>query len=634
MKPAAPRLVAISGPLKGATLIAREDYLTFGRDKSNGIVLEDMSVSRRHCVIQRDGDRFRIADLHSHNGTYLNGLPVAEKLLQHGDEIRLGSSAFLFMLAADSSMEDSDAVSIDERLLITRSAEILRPDDAVISPDLRPGGPARDLEALFRMTEAIHEAANLEDVCRKTLAAAFEIVPFDRGAVLLLGPSGEVASAFTMDRHGKEGLPVHVSPEVVANVAGARTAVVDECAECANGAGLPSVWLLAAPLRSFGRTIGILYLDTASQEIAARLDRGLLQVFLAAGAITGLAAANMSRVQQLEAENLQLRAETNLQHEMVGDSPAMREVYRFIAKVAPAAATVLIEGESGTGKELVARSIHRNSPRAGKPFVAINCATLTESLLESELFGHEKGAFTGAIAIKKGKFEAAQSGTIFLDEIGELAAGLQAKLLRVLQQREFERVGGTRPIPVDVRVIAATNRDLAAAVKSGAFRQDLYFRLNVVSLRMPALRHRKKDILLLTEYFVMKAAERSKRKVTAISSKARDLLMQYDWPGNVRELENAIERAVVLGSSDAILPEDLPESLHESDLASGAPASKLHEAVQEAKKAAIRSALAQAGWNYTEAAKLLNVHPNYLHRLIQNMNLKKELKLRALEQAE
>ena len=173
----------------------------------------------------------------------------------------------------------------------------------------------------------------------------------------------------------------------------------------------------------------------------ARLDRGLLRVFLAAGAIAGPAAANISRVRQLETDNLRLRAETNLQHEMVGDSPAMREVYRFIAKVAPANATVLIEGESGTGKELVARAIHRNSPRSGKPFVAINCATLTESLLESELFGHEKGAFTGAVAIKKGKFEAAQGGTIFLDEIGELAPGLQAKLLRVLQQREFERVG-------------------------------------------------------------------------------------------------------------------------------------------------------------------------------------------------
>src|SRR5438876_12148167 len=225
---------------------------------------------------------------------------------------------------------------------------------------------------------------------------------------------------------------------------------------------------------------------------------------------------------------------------MVGESPRMREVFQFIRKVAPTDSTVLIRGESGTGKELVARAIHRNSRRQNRPFVAINCAALTDTLLESELFGHEKGAFTGAVALKKGKIEVADSGTVFLDEIGELAPNLQAKLFRVLQEREFERVGGTRPIKVDVRLIAATNVDLNEASRTGKFRQDLYYRLNVVSLEVPPLREHPQDIPLLAAYFIARYSEKVNRRVAGISPKARTCLLHYSWPGNVRELENAI----------------------------------------------------------------------------------------------
>ncbi len=254
--------------------------------------------------------------------------------------------------------------------------------------------------------------------------------------------------------------------------------------------------------------------------------------------------------------------------------------------------------------------------------MAINCAALAETLLESELFGHEKGAFTGAIAQKKGKLEVAEGGTVFLDEIGELAPSLQAKLLRVLQEREFERVGGTRTIKLDVRLIAATNRDLEEEVKKGRFREDLYYRLNVVSVRMPALRERREDISLLASYFAAKYGKRSGRTVVGISPRARACLLNYEWPGNVRELENAIERAVVLGSSDLILPEDLPETILERAAPAGAPAEAFHDAVRESKKQLIIGAVEQAMGNYTEAARLLGLHPNYLHRLIRNLNLK------------
>ena len=305
----------------------------------------------------------------------------------------------------------------------------------------------------------------------------------------------------------------------------------------------------------------------------------------------------------------------------------MQRVYHFIKKVSPTDSTVLISGESGTGKELAARAIHRNSNRAEKPFIAVNCAALTETLLESELFGHEKGAFTGAIAQKKGRLEIAQGGTLFLDEIGELSSGLQVKLLRVLQEREFERVGGTQTIKVDIRLLTATNKNLEEAIEANEFRQDLFYRLNVVSFEMPRLRERKEDIPLLVNYFAQKYSAKCNRRVTGISPDVRTYLTGYDWPGNVRELENAIERAVVLGTTEVILPEDLPEVILERELSpSTTSKQRYHEAVTQTKKQIILDAMEKVNGNYTEAARLLGVHPNYLHRLIRQLNIKDQMK--------
>ena len=303
----------------------------------------------------------------------------------------------------------------------------------------------------------------------------------------------------------------------------------------------------------------------------------------------------------------------------------MKEVFQFIGRVAPTEATVLLEGESGTGKELAARALHRNSHRSGKPFVAINCAAIPETLLESDLFGHERGAFTGAASLKKGRLEVADGGVVFLDEIGELALGLQVKLLRVLQEREFERVGGTHPIKIDVRLIAATNRDLAEAVRKGEFRQDLYYRLAVMRLTMPPLRERREDIPMLTRHFVQKNAKRCKVKPKPVSREAMAALVNYEWPGNVRELENAVERALVMGSSEMVLLEDLPESLLEQASAEDAHEGRYHAHVKEVKKQLILDAVEQTRGNYVEAAGILGVHPNYLHRLIRNLGLKEEL---------
>jgi transcriptional regulator with PAS, ATPase and Fis domain len=299
-----------------------------------------------------------------------------------------------------------------------------------------------------------------------------------------------------------------------------------------------------------------------------------------------------------------------------------------LARAAPTHSTVLILGESGTGKELAARALHAASPRARAPFVAINCASLSETLLESELFGHEKGAFTGALQRKIGKIEVAQGGTLFLDEIGEMPLPLQARLLRVLQERTFERVGGTRPLQADVRLVAATNRDLPREVTEGRFRSDLFYRLNVIAVTVPPLRERREDIPLLASHFAAIHGRAVRGRGLGVSPAARALLGRYAWPGNIRELSNAIERAVVLGDGEAILPEDLPEALLEAAPAAGSPdgaAPRFHEALNRYKRQLIREAMAESGGTVTRAAERLGLHPNHLHRLITSLDLRGEI---------
>jgi Nif-specific regulatory protein len=292
---------------------------------------------------------------------------------------------------------------------------------------------------------------------------------------------------------------------------------------------------------------------------------------------------------------------------IIGTSSSMREVYAMLTQVAPSDATVLITGESGTGKELVAAELHRLSKRAAGPLIKVNCAALPESIVESELFGHEKGAFTGATAQRKGRFELAHSGTIFLDEIGDLSSQIQVKLLRVLQERELERVGGTSTIKVDVRLVAATNRNLEDEVKAGRFREDLYYRLNVFPLRTPPLRERKSDIMLLADHFAGKYGEKNGKRIRRISAPAIDLLINHSWPGNVRELENCIERAVILSNDEVIHAYNLPPSLQSAASSNTAPNTTLEAALSRLEKEMILEALKLADGNMACAARSLGI---------------------------
>jgi transcriptional regulator with PAS, ATPase and Fis domain len=456
-------LVAIAGPIKGKVVPLLSDPLSIGRASANQVCVSDPALSRVHFRISPEPNRTVLRDLESLNGTFVNGVPVRERVLEHGDQIKAGHSLFVFVLS--------------------------------------------DTTDVGALTESV------------------------------------------------------------------------------------------APEHSGVQTV--------------QLSRHL--------------APQLGETEQVGAKTRCSEEQITLRHTMIGESARMRNVYRTIARAARTDTTVLICGESGTGKELAARAIHLNSRRARGPFVPINSAALTETLIESELFGHEKGAFTGAIAQKKGRLELADRGTLFFDEIGELAPTLQVKLLRVMQEREFERVGGTRTLRVDVRVVAATNKNLDEAVKKGEFREDLYYRLNVIALTMPPLRERRDDIPLLASYFINKYAERCGRRVIGLSPGARAHLMNHDWPGNVRELENTIERAIALGNSDRILPEDLPEAVMEAEAAGGVT-SGYHAAIREAKRRVVLEAIQQAGGRYCDAAKALGVHPNYLHRLMRTLNVREELR--------
>lgn len=314
-----------------------------------------------------------------------------------------------------------------------------------------------------------------------------------------------------------------------------------------------------------------------------------------------------------------LQSYSYMNHGIVGESRPIREIHDRIQKVAGTDSTVLILGESGTGKELVTRAIHANSRRSGGPFVAVNCAAIVDTLVESELFGHEKGAFSGAIAQNKGKIEAANGGTLFLDEAGELRLQTQAALLRFLQEREFQRVGGTRTLRADVRIVAATNRNLKERVQEGQFREDLYYRLHVVQFRTPSLREIREDIPRLAGHFLQKL--RYVRVVAGLSPDAQDILMRHDWPGNVRELENAIESALVLGRSSHIEPEDLPETVLQAQSAKAAPTS-YYARLEQYGKTLVETALRDANGNHADAARILAISPSWMRRLAAKLNVK------------
>ena len=612
------RLLAISGLLTGTTQLLVQGELSIGRDKSNNICLMDAAVSRTHCRVQQSGEQFEVVDLDNHNGTFVNGIPIRRKVIEHGDTIRVGRSELVFLvhegeLVSASKLHLSDLPSASE-------LRTIRIDNPAVLPSfgIEVGRMARDLAALFKISNAINSIRDSQALQRELLRLIFEVIPAEEGAVVLMAdPDEEPHSICSWSRqHGADHAIEIQRPLVLRAIwehAAVFTSAASDSTEEEN--------VLCLPLVAIESTIGVIYLTSRNPAPPFREDH--IHFLDSVSRIAAVTIENVMALDALRSENRRLKGELNPTRKLVGESRQIQQLEEFISRVAQSDSTVLIRGESGTGKEVVARSIHQNSPRSDRPFIAINCAAIPETLLESELFGYEKGAFTGAVGMKKGRLEAAVDGTLLLDEIGELAPAMQAKLLRVLQQREFERVGSTHSVPFKARVLASTNKNLEEAIKSGEFRQDLYYRLNVVSVTVPPLREHRDDIPLLALYFAANYAEKNQRPFKGISAEARALLIGYSWPGNVRELENAIEHAIVLGLTGEILPEDLPVGILEEQPA-GVAGARYYDVLNETKKELIRSALREAEGNFPGAARLLGIHPKYLHRLVRNLNLKSE----------
>ncbi|WP_054033268.1 nif-specific transcriptional activator NifA [Desulfatitalea tepidiphila] len=484
--------------------------------------------------------------------------------------------------------------------------------------------PIEEITLLYEISQALNEHLELKKSLYKVLDILSSSMNMVRGTVSILDPlhneiNIEVAhhlSLSTIERvkyklgEGITGRVIQTGKAVAIPKISEEPMFLDRTAVRKKLKDYEELSFICVPVKKGNQVVGALSVDRPyDQHYSLKDGQKLLSVVatMIAQHVINLETIRREK-EQLRAENKRLRDELENKYRVtniVGNSNKMREVFQMISQVCKSSATVLVRGESGTGKELVANSVHYNSPRAKGPFIKVNCAAIPANLIESELFGHEKGAFTGAIKQKLGKFELAHKGTLFLDEIGSIGLDVQANLLRVLQEKEFERVGGQRTIKVDVRIVAATNKNLEKAVEDGSFRGDLYYRLNVFPIYMPPLRERKTDILLLADFFLEKYGKENGKDIKRFSTPAIDMLMDYHWPGNVRELENCIERSVLLCDGGVIHSYHLPPTLQTGKESDTLPELSLEDAVANLEREMIIDALKNTRGNITEAAKVL-----------------------------
>ncbi len=500
----------------------------------------------------------------------------------------------------------------------------------------------KELEVLYSISQILNESQELESSITPILRTISDHLPMSQGAITLLNRDTHqimIESSFGLSSKQRsrgtyqvgEGITGRVvksgKPIIIADITKEKQ-LVNKTGHL-NSRDQQQRSFLCVPVTIGNETIGTLNITTGyqGQEMLQQTQQMLTVIASMIARAVKVRQELRESTQRLVAENERLKRALKQRFtpdRIVGRSQVMQEVFDLIWQVCKSEATVLIRGDSGTGKELVAQEIHYNSLRAEKPFIKVNCAALPESVIESELFGHEKGAFTGAHMHRKGRFELADEGTLFLDEIGELSPQMQVKLLRVLQEQEFERVGGTRTIKVHVRLITATNRNLEEEIARGRFREDLYYRLNVFPIHLPPLRERKSDIILLCDSFIDKYNKRNNRSIKRITSSAIDLFMSYHWPGNVRELENCIERAVLLSNDQVIHAYHLPPSLQSAESSDTSYAKTLDDAVQELERELIADALKSSRGNRAKAARDLGISERIMGLRISKYHLSTE----------
>ena len=648
--------------------------VTIGRSPTNQIVVKEDQASRKHAEIFQVQGHWTVRDLQSRNGTAVgDDRVVGDRTLKAGDVIWIAGTQMAFVHDLSSAYDRKVfsrieiggetitglEVSDDEQATIMgiesneptithrrQKTKFLQSSDEgeSVEPIPKVGIAAAKL---CRLAFELANETTARGIARMALDSLIEDTQVDAGAVLLIPPVRmgqlihptdlEIIAWRSENRPEYQRVSKFLCDTVIreGEAVLARNIYDDSTLGLRDSKGeIHATSVICAPIRVNNRTRGMIHMYSTRTE--GLLDPDDLEFTLAVAETVALALRTRYREQKLvedlsktRTEINQLRAQLGVESEIIGSSSAMLEVHRQIAKAAPSKATVLIRGESGVGKELVARAVHYSSDRKKGPFVCLNCAALSETLLESELFGHEKGAFTGATERKLGKFEAADKGTLMLDEIGEMSPGIQSKFLRVLEGHSFERVGGNKSIRTDVRVIAATNRDLEKAVRAGTFRKDLFFRLHVIQIEVPPLRQRPEDVVELADFFLKKFTAETGRRIDGFDKEATELLRRYRWPGNVRELKNAIERAVVLARGSEIEVDELVLSnlatASESYMDMGTLSHRyIAETLADVERRHIESTLVATGWNKSRSSQILGIERSTLDRKIKKYGITKK----------
>ena len=614
------RLIVIDGPDLGNKYDlerAGDDstsQVLVGRDPRVAVSLNDNAVSREHCRLELSPAGCRLTDLGSRNRTYLNGDPIDSSWMHDGDVVVIGDSELRFEDDAPPIEVNGIASTIIKEMRTAHGAPSRLIGALVDEPDGREADQDELKTALCNTEKALELSRKIAGT--KSLHQLFEqffetMVPAlgaDHGSFLVHESGRWIARAQSADE--RSDLRVHASLTVVERAAKERNALLSSASATTGEDDGAQQHAVAAAVICGDEVAGVVYFDRCERQTPFAEDA--LELLRVAVDPVGAVLARLDEQSRLVDENRNLMRSITETRKIIGDSAPMQEVLDFIRRAAPTPITVLIQGETGTGKELVASAIHYGNPRRGKPFVAINCAALPEQLIESELFGHERGAFTGAVARKKGRFELADGGTVFLDEVGELTLACQGKLLRLLEERRFERVGGVDSIEVDVRIVAATNKDLPAEVEKKTFREDLFYRLGVLTLTLPPLRERPEDVRMLAEHFLAMHAEGGRPKKLGRSAEKK--LMKYGWPGNVRQLRNVIESALVLGEGREIRADDLVLPERSTAAAGGWEPISL----QEIEKRHVLRTLEFTKGNKKRAAEILGIERCTLYSKLKN----------------
>ncbi len=605
-------LLAIKGPRCGARFPLGEKT-TLGRAPECTIELPDSAVSRVHAEIVHKRKNYTLSDLESKNGTTVNGKKITAHILLRNDEIRIGSSVLLF----DPDFDVQNARYSGSSVYVSSPHDETLEVKAASTIDTTPPLDDRGIALVGQLADLFTSTTReLPELLNSLLHRLMHLFHAERGFVMLWDPVlKELQPVVAISPDEKQ---IAVSRKVITTTFFEKTALLSSGGEgdfryAEEGAIGEPRSSISAPLLLKGEALGLIYID---REGADRYDLKALGLLQAVGRLV-VFSIDQSRY----FERSLLKARTVREGELLGASPEITAIRAEIERLADVDSSVLIMGETGTGKELIARALHEYGPRREYPFIVVNCTAVPDTLFESELFGYEKGAFTGATSLHRGKIEIAHGGTLFLDEIGDLKPLLQPKLLRFLQEKNFYRVGGTRSIRVDVRIIAATNADLMQLVREGKFREDLYYRLSVITIKAPPLREHKSDIRLIAEHYTKVYAHKLKKPIFGISDDAIIKLEKYSWPGNVRELMNAIERTVILCTSKILKPQHFILK----PVASAAPQKPARiskpRPLADVEKEHISSVLKQCGWNQVKAARILGIHRNTLRKKITEYSL-------------